>query len=163
MRFFSRLHADSDRIRQSGARPDPQANPHYLLEVDNPLVLPVGTKVRFVITSDDVIHSWWVPALGWKQDAVPGKVNEGWTLIEKPGIYRGQCAELCGKDHGFMPVVVEALPREEFARWLARKKQELAPPSAAEESSAVPVPEAGDDDDGAAPAGGTGVAEATAS
>ena len=127
VRFFSRLDRESDRIRQSGQKPDPAANPHYLLEVDNRLVLPVDTKVRFVITSDDVIHSWWVPALGWKQDAIPGIINEGWTLIEKPGIYRGQCAELCGKDHGFMPIVVEALPRAEFDAWLAQRKQANAP------------------------------------
>ena len=127
VRFFSRLERESDRIRQSGERPDPVANPHYLLDVDNRLVLPVDTKVRFVITSDDVIHSWWVPALGWKQDAIPGIINERWTLIEKPGIYRGQCAELCGKDHGFMPVVVEAVSKEDFAVWLAQRKQATAP------------------------------------
>src|SRR3546814_7673956 len=78
-----------------------EANPNYLLDVDRMLVLPVDTKVRFVITADDVIHSWWVPALGWKQDAIPGIVNEAWADIQTPGIYRGQCAELCGKDHGF--------------------------------------------------------------
>ena len=135
VRFTSRLAADSDRIRQSGQRPDPAAHPHYLLEVDNRLVLPVDTKVRFVITSDDVIHSWWVPALGWKQDAIPGIINEGWTLIEQPGIYRGQCAELCGKDHGFMPVVVEAVSKEDFAAWLAQRKQEAAPAAEVEPST----------------------------
>ena len=77
---------------------------HYLLEVDEPLVVPVGTKVRFLITAADVIHSWWVPALAVKKDAIPGFINESWTRIEEPGIYRGQCTELCGKDHGFMPV-----------------------------------------------------------
>src|SRR3546814_15928445 len=77
------------------------------------LVLPVDTKFRFVITDDDVIHSWWVPALGWKQDAIPGIVNEAWADIRTPGIYRGQCAELCGKDHGFMPIVVKAVPKAE--------------------------------------------------
>ena len=87
---------------------DPTAVEHYLLEVDKPVVVPVNTKVRFVITSNDVIHSWWVPALGWKQDAIPGFINDGWTNIPQPGVYRGQCAELCGKDHGFMPVVIEA-------------------------------------------------------
>jgi cytochrome c oxidase subunit 2 len=80
-----------------------------------------------VITADDVIHAWWVPALGWKQDAIPGIVNEAWTDIRKPGIYRGQCAELCGKDHGFMPIVVKAVPKEEFARWLAAEKAKNAP------------------------------------
>ena len=139
VRFFSRLDRESDRLRQSGQRPDPATHPHYLLEVDNRLVLPVDTKVRFVITSDDVIHSWWVPALGWKQDAVPGIINENWTLIEKPGIYRGQCAELCGKDHGFMPIVVEALPKDEFAAWLAQRKAEASPPADAP-AAAEPVP-----------------------
>ena len=118
----SRLDRESDRIRQSGERPDLAVNPHYLLDVDNELVLPTDTKVRFVITSDDVIHAWWVPALGWKQDAIPGIINEAWTEILEPGVYRGQCAELCGKDHGFMPIVVRAVPRAEFDQWLASKK-----------------------------------------
>ena len=120
--FTSRLDRESDRIRQSGERPSLEANPHYLLDVDNRLVLPVDTKVRFVITADDVIHAWWVPALGWKQDAIPGLINVAWTEIKTPGVYRGQCAELCGKDHGFMPIVVEAVSKEEFATWLASKK-----------------------------------------
>jgi len=120
--FTSRLDRESDRIRQSGVQPDLAANPHYLLDVDNPLVLPVNTKVRFVITSDDVIHSWWVPALGWKQDAIPGLINEAWTDIREPGVYRGQCAELCGKDHGFMPIVVNAVSQEEFQTWLASQR-----------------------------------------
>jgi cytochrome c oxidase subunit 2 len=106
------------------------ANPHYLLEVDNMLVLPTDTKIRFVITADDVIHAWWVPALGWKQDAIPGIINEAWTDIQEPGIYRGQCAELCGKDHGFMPIVVKAVPKAEFQQWLAAQKAKGAPPSA---------------------------------
>ncbi len=120
--FTSRLDRESDRVRQSGQVPDRESHPHYLLDVDNRLVLPVDTKVRFVITSDDVIHAWWVPALGWKQDAIPGFINEAWTSIETPGVYRGQCAELCGKDHGFMPIVVEAVSKEDFRRWLAQKK-----------------------------------------
>ena len=143
VRFFSRLDRESDRIRQSGEKPDPANHPHYLLEVDNRLVLPVDTKVRFVITSDDVIHSWWVPALGWKQDAIPGIINEGWTLIEQPGIYRGQCAELCGKDHGFMPVVVEAVSKEDFAAWLAQRKQANAP--AQDTPSEAPAADAAED------------------
>lgn len=109
--FTSRLDRESDRVRQSGVVPTRDSHPHYLLDVDNRLVLPVDTKVRFVITSDDVIHAWWVPALGWKQDAIPGFINEAWTNIEQVGVYRGQCAELCGKDHGFMPIVVEAVSR----------------------------------------------------
>jgi len=129
VRFTSRLDRESDRMRQNRAttRAEIDAHPAYLLEVDNPLVLPVNTKIRFVITADDVIHSWWVPALGWKQDAIPGIVNEAWTEILTPGTYRGQCAELCGKDHGFMPVVVKAVPRDEFDAWLADQKAANAP------------------------------------
>ena len=127
--FTSRLDRESDRIRQSGTQPTVAANPHYLLDVDNQLVLPVNTKIRFVITADDVIHAWWVPALGWKQDAIPGIVNEAWTDIKTPGIYRGQCAELCGKDHGFMPIVVRVLPKAEYTAWLAEQKAKNAPPA----------------------------------
>jgi cytochrome c oxidase subunit 2 len=96
------------------------------LEVDEPLVVPAGTKVRFLITSADVIHSWWVPALAVKKDAIPGFVNESWTRVDEPGLYRGQCAELCGKDHGFMPIVVEVKAKEDFAAWLAERKQASA-------------------------------------
>lgn len=123
--FSSRLDRTSDRIRQlgSGLKPTMTDNPNYLLEVDHPLVLPADTKVRFVVTADDVIHSWWVPSFAIKQDAIPGIVNEAWTSVREPGIYRGQCAELCGKDHGFMPVVVQVLPKAEFAQWLAAQKE----------------------------------------
>jgi cytochrome c oxidase subunit 2 len=122
--FMSKLDALSNRTRQldSGLDPDKvQVDGYntYLLNVDKPLVLPVGVKIRFIITGGDVIHSWWVPALGWKVDAIPGIVNATWAKIEKPGVYRGQCAELCGQDHGFMPIVVKAVPQAEFARWLA--------------------------------------------
>ncbi len=120
--FTSRLDRESNALRQSGHTPTLEANPNYLLDVDQPLVLPTDTKIRFVITADDVIHSWWVPALGWKQDAIPGIVNEAWTDIKVPGTYRGQCAELCGKDHGFMPIVVKAVPRAEFRKWLAAQR-----------------------------------------
>ncbi|MCC4585846.1 cytochrome c oxidase subunit II [Xanthomonas melonis] len=141
--FTSRLARESDRIRQSGERPTMASQPHYLLDVDNRLVLPVDTKIRFVITADDVIHAWWVPALGWKQDAIPGIVNEAWTNIEQPGVYRGQCAELCGKDHGFMPIVVEALPKAEFQRWLAaRRNAAEAAPAATPPAGAAPPPAA---------------------
>ena len=120
----SRLARDSDLLRQSGETPSyaNEAQRNYLLDVDNVLVLPVDTKIRFVITADDVIHAWWVPALGWKQDAIPGIINEAWTDIREPGIYRGQCAELCGKDHGFMPIVVKAVPRAEYEAWLAAQQ-----------------------------------------
>ncbi|ASR44922.1 cytochrome c oxidase subunit II [Xanthomonas citri pv. mangiferaeindicae] len=128
----SRLDRESDRLRQNRdtTRAELDAHGHYLLDVDNALVLPTDTKVRFVVTADDVIHSWWVPALGWKQDAIPGIVNEAWTEILEPGIYRGQCAELCGKDHAFMPIVVRAVPRAEFDSWLAAEKARNAPPAA---------------------------------
>jgi len=137
--FTSRLDRESDRVRQSGVVPTRDSHPHYLLDVDNRLVLPVDTKVRFVITSDDVIHAWWVPALGWKQDAIPGFINEAWTNIEQPGVYRGQCAELCGKDHGFMPIVVEAVSKEDYQKWLASKKPAPAP---APEAAPAPAPAA---------------------
>ncbi|MCX7563098.1 cytochrome c oxidase subunit II [Xanthomonadaceae bacterium XH05] len=116
--FISRLDEASNAARQLGSGIDPKLVENYLLNVDKPLVLPVDTKIRFVLTADDVIHSWWVPALGWKQDAIPGIVNEAWANIDVPGTYRGQCAELCGKDHGFMPIVVHAVSRAEFEGWL---------------------------------------------
>lgn len=101
-------------------------NEHYLLEVDNPLVVPVDTKVRVLLTAGDVIHSWWVPAFGVKQDAIPGFVRDSWFKAEKVGTYRGQCAELCGKEHGFMPVVVEVKSKEDYATWLGEQKKKLA-------------------------------------
>ncbi|MCQ4348536.1 cytochrome c oxidase subunit II [Pseudomonas stutzeri] len=115
--FFSNLATPREQIANRAVK-----DPHYLLEVDNPLVVPVGAKVRFLVTAADVIHSWWVPALAVKKDAIPGFVNEAWTRIEQPGLYRGQCTELCGKDHGFMPVVVEAKTPEDYAVWLAERK-----------------------------------------
>jgi cytochrome c oxidase subunit 2 len=105
---------------------EPTGNENYLLEVDNELVLPVGKKIRFLFHSNDVIHAWWVPALGVKQDSIPGFINDSWATIEKPGIYRGQCAELCGKDHGFMPIVVNAVSEPEYNAWLAGMKAEAA-------------------------------------
>ena len=116
--FISSLDPTSNAARQlnSGVAPDSVEN--YLLNVDHPLVLPVGRKIKFLITADDVIHSWWVPALGWKRDAIPGFINEAWTNIETPGTYRGQCAELCGKDHGFMPIVVIALAEDDYESWV---------------------------------------------
>ena len=99
---------------------------HYLLEVDNPLVVPVDTKVRLLITAADVIHAWWVPALGVKQDAIPGFVRDSWFRANKPGIFRGQCAELCGKEHGFMPIVVEVKSKEDYAKWSGEQKTKAA-------------------------------------
>ncbi len=122
--FISSLDQASNAARQLGSGVAPQSVEDYLLNVDNPLVLPVGRKIKFLITADDVIHSWWVPAFGWKRDAIPGFVNEAWTNIEEPGTYRGQCAELCGKDHGFMPIVVIALPEDEFEAWVSKQLAE---------------------------------------
>tara|TARA_Y100000588_G_scaffold365455_1_gene430124 strand:+ start:753 stop:1889 length:1137 start_codon:yes stop_codon:yes gene_type:complete len=103
---------------------DPTGVPNYLLEVDNEIVLPINKKIRFVLTADDVIHAWWVPAFGMKKDAIPGFVNEFWAYIEEPGTYRGQCAELCGKDHGFMPIVVIAKSEAEYDIWLAERESD---------------------------------------
>lgn len=130
--FMSKLDEASNETRQLGSGMDPKAvqvngENTYLLDVDKPLVVPIGTKIRFVITAGDVIHSWWVPALGWKMDAIPGIVNAAWTNIKTPGVYRGQCAELCGQDHGFMPIVVKAVPKAEFEQWLAQQEAASAP------------------------------------
>ena len=115
--FFSNLATPKEQIYNLRNK-----NTNYLLEVDEPLVIPVGTKIRFLVTAADVIHSWWVPALAVKRDAIPGFINESWTNIEEPGIYRGQCAELCGKDHAYMPIVVDARSPEDYKKWLDEKK-----------------------------------------
>ncbi|WP_445946788.1 cytochrome c oxidase subunit II [Shewanella sp.] len=116
--FYSVLSTPKEQITGTQAKGE-----HYLLEVDKPLVLPINQKVRFLMTSDDVIHSWWVPAFAVKKDANPGFINEAWTKIDKIGSYRGQCAELCGKDHGFMPIVVEAVSEADFETWLGDQKR----------------------------------------
>ena len=115
--FYSKLSTSRQAILNKE-----QKGEDYLLAVDNRLVLPVGKKVRFQHTSGDVIHSWWVPALSVKKDAIPGYINTNWARIDEPGVYRGKCAELCGRGHGFMPVVVEALPPDEFQAWLEDRK-----------------------------------------
>ena len=115
--FYSTLATPHDQIYGSAARGE-----NYFLEVDNPLVVPVGKKVRVLITANDVLHAWWVPAFGVKQDAVPGLIRDAWFRVEKPGIYRRQCAELCGNEHGFMPIVVVAIEQKEFAEWSAKQK-----------------------------------------
>ncbi|MBA3581167.1 MAG: cytochrome c oxidase subunit II [Gammaproteobacteria bacterium] len=120
--LYSRLDNESNTVRQVKSGLDPKSVPNYLLNVDNQLVLPVGKKIRFLITANDVIHAWWVPDLAVKKDAIPGFVNEVWTKIDKEGIYRGQCAELCGKDHGFMPIVVKAVSEAEFKLWIEQQK-----------------------------------------
>lgn len=100
---------------------------HYLREVNNPLVVPINKKIRLLMTANDVIHSWWVPDLAVKKDAIPGFVNETWTRIDQPGIYRGQCAELCGARHAYMPIVVKAVTEEEFAAWLQEQQAQQPP------------------------------------
>lgn len=121
--FVSSLHPDHNEARLLGVDADLERfEDTYLLEVDNPLVVPTGQKIRFLLTAADVIHAWWVPELGWKKDAIPGFINEGWTYIEEPGVYRGQCAELCGKDHGFMPIVVVAKSPSDYKAWVAEQK-----------------------------------------
>ncbi|MCH1550659.1 MAG: cytochrome c oxidase subunit II [Pseudomonadales bacterium] len=124
--FFSTLATPQDEIRNQSNKGE-----HYLLEVDNALRIPTNRKVRFLITAEDVIHAWWVPDFGIKRDAIPGMLNELWTIVEEPGVYRGQCTELCGKDHGFMPVVVEVLEEAEFDAWYA---QEMANESIRQEA-----------------------------
>ena len=132
--FYSVLSTPREQYEnQDGTSAEKGTN--YLLEVDRPLVIPTNKKVRFVITSDDVIHAWWVPAFAVKQDANPGFINEAWTKVDKPGTYRGQCAELCGKDHGFMPIVVEVKSEADYAIWLDEQKQMKANAAAAEAAS----------------------------
>ncbi len=124
--YFSTLKRDSDAARQMNSGIDVNGVDNYLLDVDNPLVVPVGTKVRVLITAQDVIHAWWVPAFAVKKDAIPGFVNEAWFEVDadKTGTYRGQCTELCGRDHGFMPIVVKAVSKEDFEAWLKAKQDE---------------------------------------
>lgn len=141
--FYSVLATPRDQYEnQAGTSATKGEN--YLLEVDRHLVIPTNKKVRFLITSDDVIHAWWVPAFAVKQDANPGFINEAWTKVDKPGIYRGQCAELCGKDHGFMPIVVEVKSEEDYAKWLDEQHELLAQAAEAEKASlnaSVPMEE----------------------
>jgi len=120
--FVSTLDAKHNDARQLKSGVDVTKIENYLMEVDNPLVIPTGKKIRFLITAADVLHAWWVPDFGWKQDAVPGFINDGWTRVDKPGTYRGKCTELCGKDHGFMPIVVIAKDPADYAAWVAEQK-----------------------------------------
>jgi len=118
--FYSLLATQREQIENKFEKTD-----NYLLEVDRPLVIPTGKKVRFLITSDDVIHSWWVPDFAVKKDANPGFINESWAKVNEPGIYRGQCAELCGKDHGYMPVVVIAKEPADFDKWMGEQEEKV--------------------------------------
>jgi cytochrome c oxidase subunit 2 len=138
--FFSSLDAKSNEARQTNSGINPADVPNYLLEVDHPLVVPTGKKIRFLFTGGDVIHSWWVPDLGWKKDTIPGFITDGWTRIEKPGTYRGQCTELCGRDHGFMPIVIIAKPEAEYKQWVAEQKNALGHVEA--EPAATPAAQA---------------------
>jgi cytochrome c oxidase subunit 2 len=129
--FFSTLDRESNATRQLDSGLDPYAVPNYLLNVDNALVVPAGVKIRVLLTSQDVIHAWWVPAVGVKKDAIPGLTNVVWFKVDtdKTGLYRGQCAELCGRDHGFMPIVLDVRSKADFDRWLAEKKAAAARPA----------------------------------
>jgi cytochrome c oxidase subunit II len=144
--FFSTLARDSNFARQKQSGIDPNTVPNYLLEVDKPLVIPSGTKVRLLLTSQDVIHAWWVPDFGAKRSAIPGFVNELWFRVEpgKEGIYRGQCAALCGRDHGFMPIVVDVRTPENFKKWVDEQKEAIkqaaAAPASAPEPATAPLP-----------------------
>ena len=124
--FYSSLAEDSSKASQLGSDIDPTTVAHYLLNVDKPVVLPINKKIRLLTTADDVIHAWWVPALGWKRDAIPGFINDNWAIITEPGTYRGQCTELCGRGHGFMPIVVKAVPEEEYLAWVDENKKAQA-------------------------------------
>ena len=130
--YFSTLAQSSNEARQINSGIDVNTVENYLLEVDNPLVVPVNKKVRMLVTAADVIHNWWVPDFGMKKDAIPGYINELWFRADKVGTYRGQCAELCGRDHGFMPVVVRVVEQAEYDSWLASQK-------AARQAAAAPA------------------------
>ncbi len=147
--FISRLDSQSDKTRELKSGMDPwavkQGNEQtYLLDVDKPLVIPADTKVRFVVTGDDVIHAWWVPQIGWKQDAIPGIINDAWTEVHELGTYRGQCAELCGQDHGFMPIVVKVVSKADFQTWIDQQEAAMHPatPTPAAPAATAPTPAA---------------------
>ncbi|HET8701620.1 MAG TPA: cytochrome c oxidase subunit II [Nitrococcus sp.] len=141
--FYSKLDEQSNEARRVDSPVSPFSVDHYLRNVDQPLVVPIHTKIRFLVTADDVIHAWWVPDFGWKVDAIPGYINKGWVNIEKPGVYRGQCAELCGRDHAYMPIVVEAKTKEDFEKWVAEEKKREGVAGNAEKAAAKnPTPSA---------------------
>lgn len=141
VKFVSSLDRASDAARQLDSGIDPNSVPDYLLNVDHPLVVPAGVKVRVLVTGEDVIHSWWVPAFGIKKDAIPGYINEAWFDVDpdKTGTYRGQCAELCGRDHGFMPIVVKVVSKADFQTWLKQQEAALKQPGAATAPSTAAV------------------------
>ncbi|HET7203962.1 MAG TPA: cytochrome c oxidase subunit II [Steroidobacteraceae bacterium] len=140
--FFSTLSSRHNEARQVDSGVDVRQVDDYLLDVDNPLVVPVGKKVRVLVTAADVIHNWWVPDFGLKKDAIPGYINELWFRAEKVGTYRGQCAELCGRDHGFMPVVVRVVEQAQFDTWIAGQqaaRQAAAAPAAQAAATVAPI------------------------
>lgn len=124
--FFSVLAPEHNKARQKDSNIDVTTIDNYLQEVDQPIVIPVNKKVRLLTTSNDVIHAWWVPDLGWKRDAIPGFINDNWAMVEKEGTYYGKCAELCGKDHAYMPVVLKVVSGPEYQNWVREMKQALA-------------------------------------
>jgi cytochrome c oxidase subunit II len=142
--FFSRLDRESDAARQLQAGVDVTKIPNYLLNVDNPVVVPAGVKVRLLVTASDVIHAWWVPAFGMKKDAIPGFINEMWFEVDpdKTGLYRGQCTELCGRDHAFMPIVADVRSKGDFDAWLAAKAAEQKPAGQAPAEAPAEAPPA---------------------
>jgi cytochrome c oxidase subunit 2 len=123
--IYSNLSSDSVDASQRNSGIDPKTTDNYLRNTDTALVLPVGKKIRIMTTSSDVIHAWWVPDLGWQRDAIPGFINDNWTMINKEGVYRGQCAQICGKGHGYMPIVVKAVPEKEYLSWVQETKLAL--------------------------------------
>jgi cytochrome c oxidase subunit 2 len=144
VKVTSTLASDSNQARELGSSVDPTTVPNYLLEVDHPLVIPAGVKVRLLITGQDVIHSWWMPALAIKKDAIPGFINEAWFNIDadQTGIYRGQCAELCGRDHGFMPIVIDVRSKQDFEQWLKGQEAPAKPAPAQASNTPVTAPNA---------------------
>ncbi len=154
VKFVSNLATPRDQIENYDG-PGPAKNDNYLLEVDNPMVVPVGKKVRLLITSNDVIHGWYVPQLAVNQYGIPGFVKDAWIEVQKPGIYRGQCSQICGKEHAYMPIVVDARSPEEYAAWVKEQKAKMPPPPQAAAPAEAAAPQAG-----AAPAGAATVAAA---
>ncbi|MFL6580231.1 MAG: cytochrome c oxidase subunit II [Burkholderiales bacterium] len=138
VQFYSVLATPHDQIYGNAPKGE-----HYLLEVDNALVVPAGKKIRLLITANDVLHAWYMPAFGVKQDAVPGFIRDAWFRVDQPGIYRGQCAELCGKEHAFMPIVVEALEPAKFSEWAGKHKTAVAAAPTAVAAAAPSGPESG--------------------
>ena len=135
VKFFSNLNSTHNDVRQLKSGKNPAEVEDYLLDVDNRLVLPVGKKVRFLITANDVLHAWWVPDFAVKKDAIPGYINETWARADEVGTYRGQCAELCGKDHGFMPIVVDVVSEADYTKWASAQKAAAAAEAAAAAST----------------------------